>query len=522
MQTLRTLLLASLCSVVVACSTTQSISNGKASLPEVIPPGEGVVVLKLVGVTRPSISNAKFRTLTIKSIADGTLYDIQDVAPAGAADAVFAGSLPPGRYEIADLAAWGNAPGLLLALTVSDFQTVDKRLPPFEVSPGAVTNLGTVAMGTDAAKKELAVAVYSNSGGRESAITGLDARSRDKVGKLRQLVWTGAQSSNLESAAGFVKRLADKIAVPEIGPRDEILVGGPLGFVHSLGADRHWRSENIGSLESVVYVRTLPDGRIFAGTDNGRYYIRSVDGASWTEHRIPTDRSAVIGVEPLGGTANALQIAMLDGATLFGPTKYVIAIIDDIDTGQGYSEVLKFDEPSAYGRLPMYFDGASLCVAFNHVGLSRVADIFRIDPVTRTKVSETLDSWVLRTYGLADGTLAQHRMNGMSDYPAFSADGGKTWTRLTTAAPDSARFFTSELGYGSEVVSTGWSSVTSTLSKTFDRGESWKRFGTPFESSGSLTILRRAGGELIVHHRGGILTSADEGATWKKIWPSVH
>lgn len=505
--------------VLAGCATNQQFNNGRYSLPEKLPENEGVMVMKLVGMQVPSIMNSKYRTIALTDPEKGGRIEVQDVSPMGAADSVFAASLPPGKYEISDLAALSAAPGLLLMLMTSDFQDARQKLPPFSISPGVVTNLGTVAMHVGDAQEGVKLVAFPDEMGRDSAMQGMDEQSRQKVRPMRAQSWPGAQLSSPEVAAEFVRTYARKFSVPDVGVNGDVVIGGPLGLVHFFGADATWRSESVGTLDSIIYVKSFEDGSVFAGTDRGTYHLRSPVTRVWASHKLPGEAVAVSFVEPLGKFGYAIQLSTVDINPLFGASKWSVVLVPDLKAPEGATELVSFMGGSAFGRAPMYFDGKHLKVAFNHIGISRESDYYTIDLESKQATKEVLNSWIIGAYRLPDGTQVMHRMNGMSDYPALSMDDGKTWARRDADAPWGARFYSASVGYGLATISTGWSTVTSSLSKTSDGGVSWNRVGSPLESGGRVALQSRSDAEILVMTNGYLYSTVNDGATWNAIWP---
>lgn len=504
--------------LVAGCATNQQLSNGRYSLPEKLPENEGVMVMKLVGMQAPSIMNSKYRTIALTHTEKGGRIEVHDVSPMGAADSVFAAVLPSGKYEVSDLAALSAAPGLLLMLMTSDFQDTRQKLAPFSIQPGTVTNLGTVAMHVGDSQEGVKLVVLSDEQGRESAVQGMDEKSRQKIKPMRTQEWAGAQSSTGEVATEFVRTYARKFSAPDVGANGEIVIGGPLGLVHFLGADGTWRTESVGTYDSLIYVRAFDDGSVFAGTDRGAYHLRSPATRKWTSYMLPGEAAAISLVEPVGQFGYAIQLSTVDILPLFGASKWSVILVPDLQKPENSSELLSFIGGSAYGRAPMYFDGKNLRVAFNHIGISRESDNYTVDLASKQASKDVINSWIIGAYRLPDGTQVMHRMNGMSDYPALSTDGGKTWVRREVDAPFGARFYSANVGYGLATVSTGWSTVTSSLSKTSDGGVTWNRVGSTLESGGRVAMQRR-NDEMLVMTNGSLYSTMDDGATWNAIWP---
>jgi photosystem II stability/assembly factor-like uncharacterized protein len=79
---------------------------------------------------------------------------------------------------------------------------------------------------------------------------------------------------------------------------------------------------------------------------------------------------------------------------------------------------------------------------------------------------------------------------------------------------------TADVGYGFSTVSTGWSAVTLALNKTRDGGKSWAVMGGTTPGSGAIRILPLGEKHLIAFTGQGIVSTQDEGKTWRTEWPA--
>ncbi|HRE16935.1 MAG TPA: sialidase family protein [Rhodocyclaceae bacterium] len=516
------LLLLTICMMLVACATNQQMVGGRLALPEKMAPEEGVLLVKLVGIQPLSVFNAKWKSIRLKRKSDDSYVELYDTAPATASYSLFMGTLQPGQYEIAGVESlgpapgnWGILPALIIMAMASDSQNLNSKFGTFTVKPGVLSNLGTIVSSFSDRKDEpMKVAVLSDEFGRGAALKDVEPTSQGRLKVMPVSTWDKAPENGEGVAAlANIRKFASNVAALENIPDNQLLVGSALGTLRVRKADGQWISMAVPGLDTLTYVRALDGGRILAATDAGRYYVGQADKGLWVENQVLSNDYRIVRVEPMGAQGYAVMASTTTMPTLSAPMRTKLFFKKTLDEPGSGQEVMELGF-SAVGAIPMFFDGEHLQVYFNHVGISRTLDRYKIHPVTMQKTKDEMSFWALGITGLQDGTLVMDRMNGLSNYVSFSNDKGASWKHGETSGPHSVRFVDANLGYGFSTVSTGWSTVTSILNKTTDGGKTWAKIGKPIETNGLLHV-RLVQGTVFVYTSKQLLSTSDDGETWK-------
>jgi hypothetical protein len=497
-----------------------------SALAQNVKADEGVVLMKVIGVQPLSAFNAKWGTLRLVEQPSGRSAELRDAAPGAAGYSLFIGSLPPGRYAIAGFHSDGMAPatfGVLPALVImgmtSDSRALGTELGSFSVRPGTLTNLGVVVSALPEDKKSpFRVAVMADAAGLTAALADVEPASRSRMAAMPVLGWDKAPDPDAAARAlDIVRTHARNVSAMEVLDGNRLAIGSALGMLHVRSPQGPWSSMSTGSLDNITLVRSLSGGRIFAATDNGRYHLWIPEQQVWRSHALPLGER-IVHLEPVGGAGYAMLTQLSHGIAMTLPGRNRVLLKADLEAADAPRLVLALDGASAMGRLPMIYNGRDLLVIFNHVGVTRTADLYRIDPSTGQHRTEKLDHWTQTLYALPDGLLVRERMNALSVYSDFSADKGAGWVRNDTAGPVAMHFADRQRGYGVTVLSTGWSTLTMALNKTSSGGKQWARVGTPFETTGPASV-RVLGDTVFVYTGKQLLSTRDEGATWTVEWP---
>lgn len=512
-----------------ACATNQQFVGGRLSLPEKIAPEEGVMVMKLVGIQRLSVFNAKWKSIKLTNKKTDLVTEIFDTAPPFASYSLFMGTLPAGQYEITGLEALGPGPGtfgvipaLVIMAMTTDSQTLNARLGTFTVQPGKLANLGTVVSSFSEVKDEpMRVAVLNSDFGRKAALNDVDPEARTRVEKMPSTSWDKTAGGNENAALANIRKFATNVAALETTAEKQVLIGSALGMLHLRQPGGEWQHLATGALDTLTYVKPLESGRIFAANESGKYFVWLPERRDWFENKLAGSDYRIFGLEAIGAHGYAFLAGSTWMPTLSNPMKTKLLFKKNLLDNTPPVEVLEIEGFPALGRLPMFYDGTHLQVFFNHVGISRKVDRYRIDPASLEKKQDTLDFWANNFYRVADGTLVMDRMNGISHYNSFSSDQGKTWRHNEEGGPHSVRFIDSRHGYGLSTLSMGWSTVTGVLNKTDDGGKTWVQTGKPLELAG-LAPVRVIDGVVYVHTGKELVSTVDEGATWKTEWPNAR
>jgi hypothetical protein len=505
-----------------ACASAPVVTTPK--------PGEGSLVVKVIGVQPLSPFAAKWTSLRVKNKLTGGSITLTDQSPAWASYSLFAANLPSGQYEITEFSSTGAAPevagviGLLPALAItamtSESQRPQGELGTFAVAANALCNLGVIvsSLPPNAGGAPI-IAVLADNNARRSAFESIQVEQQSSLGQLPVGGgWDVPLAADANARAlDLVRRYSQNIAALETVPAgNRLLIGGLLGVIHTKSEKSPWTSISTGTFDAITAIAVLDDGSIVAGSDSGRMLFQGKDG-SWRARSLPDSRYRVTRIVPLGGKGLAFVAVNQDFRSPFA----VVFFQPQLDGSGQLVEWMKYDSPTAAGRYPAYFDGIDFVSYFSHPGLARKADVHRINVTSQTQSVSTVDFWVWDVYRLPDGTLVISRENGLSVYSSFSRDGGKTWLHPDVEVPHSLRYRDSQIGFGFKTQSRGWSINTVALFKTADGGRSWSAVGSPLEGVGIMPI-RYLGDSLYVFTGEKLVSSADEGRTWQIEWPQPN
>lgn len=508
---------------------TGCASNAPKVFPEKLAPQEGAVLLKVQSVQRLGFTNGKWTEVTVVEKTTGVVTTLRDQSGIEDQYGLFAMPLAAGQYTIrnigapgADAAALGILPGLVIMAMTSDSHDARQGLTEFSVAPGALTNLGVVVAAPPAnGEKTIQTAVLSGSQGQQASLADVDAASRRNLAALKTPAGEQAQDlAQVDRAIDLVRTRATYISPMETTPDGRMLFGSAMGLVHVRSADGQWSTLSTGTLDSLGYVRALPDGRIVAATQRGGYHVWDPAARSWTFRRV-ADEGRVVHIEPVGASGYAV---MVRGPFRIGQPWYSqLLFLSDLLGDAPPRESVRVTEMPALGLMPVYFDGREVTVAVNHVGITRTADLHRVDPTTLKVRMEKASHWLSRVQRQADGSLIRERMNGMTLYRDLSSDNGATWQELGTASGvTSPRFSDRMTGMDIQMVSMGMTNSTFSVARTVDGGKQWERFGKPFDSGGNgnpLQLMVTPTGQPMVFTGAQLLTTSDNGATWTVEWP---
>lgn len=508
---------------------TGCASTAPKVFPEKLGPQEGAVLLKVQSVQRLGVTNGKWSEVTVVEKTTGVVTTLRDLTGIEDEYALFAMPLAAGQYTIRNLGAPGVSPtgmGLLPALAIlamtSDSHDARQGLTGFTVSAGTLTNLGVVVATPPAdGEKTIQTAVLSDSRGQEASLADVDATSRRNLAALKTQPAAQAQDlAQQDRALELVRTRATYISPIETTPDGKLLFGSAMGLVHVRSAQGQWTTMSTGTLDALGLVKALPDGRIVAATHRGGYHVWDPATRGWTFRRI-AEEGRIVHIEPVGDAGFAMMVRgpFRIGQPWFSQLLFVKDLLDDAPP----RESVRLTEMPALGLMPMYFDGREVTVALNHVGITRTADLHRVDPVTLKVRMEKAPHWLARVQRQADGSLIRERMNGMTLYRDLSSDNGATWEELGSSSGTTTPRFSDRLtGLDIRMVSVGMTNSTYSVARTADGGKQWETFGKPFEGGGSgnaLQLVVSPTGQPIVFTGAQLLTTTDSGATWTVEWP---
>lgn len=526
----RLLIALAACSGLVMAPTAGAHESNKATVPEAFGAGEGHLLLKVVSLQPPNLVSPKWSELRLTERKTGRIVTLRDSAPTTVHYAVFAGAVPEGTYSITDLHADGSSglptfgwltAAIVRAATSNSQKGGGEQAGTFTVKAAASTNLGVVVNALPATKDaEPQVAVLAHAQARADALGALRADDRERLSTMPALAWDAApeggpaQTRVLEMARTAATNVSP---IGVSGDGTQAWIGGSLGTFHARDASGQWTSTSTGSLDHITFVRSLPDGRIVAGTDVGRYLVHPAADGPWQTHELPGEER-LLQMVPAGasGYAFVTQEPIAQGAV---PTpSYRVLLVKDLDAPAQPLELHRIKARISNGVLPLFFDGKELLIWENHTGMFRDGELSRVDLATLQKRSEKVDHLLYDIYQLSTGELARNRVNGSSAYPEFSQDNGASWSSNNVSGSFGMRFADTQRGYGFDVLSTGWKTISIVLKKSTDGGKTWTRTGKPIESASSPRI-QLAGQRVFVSAGGQTFSTGDEGETWMREWP---
>ncbi|WP_343632268.1 hypothetical protein [Roseateles sp.] len=509
--------------LITGCATNPRVA------PEKLETRQGVVAVKVAALQRLGFSNGKWTELTVVENTTGAVTTLQDQTGVDDQHAIFVMPLPAGQYSIRNLGAPGFAggpfgllPALVLMAMTSDFHDTKQTLSGFTVTPGSLTNLGVVVAAPPAAgEKTIQLATLRDARALDATVADMNASWRRLVAPLKADAGGPTDPAQYDRAAELVRTRATYLSPMDLTRDGRLIFGTALGMIQVRSPDGQWSTLSTGSLDTLGYVKELSDGRIVAATQSGGYHVWNPTERSWTYRRV-TEDGQIAHIEPMGDAGFALLVRK--SSQLGTPPEIKLLFVDDLLGDKPARESVRFKDFPALGRMPVFFDGRDLLVALNHVGITRTADLHRIDPRTLVARKEDLSTWLMDLRRLPDGTLLRQRMNGMSVFLDRSADEGKTWNEVGTGggiAP-TPRFLDGQRGYDLSLVSSGMSTATISLVRTTDGGKKWEKVGKTFETGGTGTpaqLILSATGQPMVFTGAELLTTADEGKTWSVEWP---
>jgi len=505
-----------------ACATGPTAIDGRNAPLTEIPEGQGIALVKMIGIARPSVFNPKWRSLILED-STGKPFSLNDVGPPAAKYSLFLGSLPEGKYKVKQLASAGSGPGLLFVVMSTDSANIESRLPQFEVRKGAVTNLGTIVFqlpkGGDA--KSLNFVMNNGEIGKRAVLDDLypddkttimsmpanhpsDNAAMDRIGETEALVFKSPPF-----LAGLFRLPDGKIAAP-----------GVAGFLHIRERNGNWHAIHTNAFDTFNTLSEINNQTLALGTEGGKYYLIEPEKRTITSHRLTEPDLAISAIVPMGKFGYAIRAKRATSPNPFGPFISFILIKKDLNIDGTEKELISIDGFSVSETMPIYFHKKDLFVFFNEPGVMRTTKMWRFNMESGEKSQQGFDFWAFKVEPGAHDEMIMTRMNSMSFYRSISKDDGKTWQAIDDEIATEAYFFNDKVAVGLRKVSTGWDSIQAILSRTEDGGKTWKDSGVPFTVSvGKPQVVGLGSNEIVVYTGLDIRSSLDGGTTWKVEWP---
>ncbi len=476
--------------------------------------GQGAVLVETINVRPPGVLNAKWTELVIESKRTGAPITLSDLAGLGSTASVFYAHLDEGDYEITQvLGLAGSPPGLLMAALMTDSQQIRSRLGTFRVSARETSNLGVLVFAPPVGKEGKVWGIQSVQGpmGRQTALADLQRITGQSLTLAMGPGWVQPRPDAAESAdVARARSWASQLSKAEQADAKSVIGGTVLGQVLERDSTGLWRSQPLDNLATLTYVRRTDDGRLIAGADFGFYFV--MDRAkSWIRHQVPNRDMAVTHVEPLPGNGAIIVACDL--------RRTIVYHNPDLANANAEPRKLLELEASFWFWNPALSTEAFLVLPVNHAGIRRTSDFHIIDKKTLNVSVQKQDFWIYQWQKFPSGETLISRQNGMSYYMSSTPDSGKTWVHGETEGPPKFYFVDRQTGYGIDITR-GAFSVTNQLVKTVDGGKTWKPMGSPstFDIGGEVLWVSPRG-EVLIRAGWEVLSTADEGKTWKQELP---
>lgn len=478
--------------------------------------GQGHVLLHVVGARPPKWTEVNLNR--VGGSGGAKLGDLihpysPELYRRGTQRSVFFARLPAGEYEILNVHRGSPYPDIISVLVFSATQQFGRGGFRFKVEPGALTNLGTLVVSAPVDKNPGTARLELIGGelGRAGARGALEALSSGPLTIGEAGAWLSPSNAQDERPAR--ERAGAIISTLSDGHDD--LAGRPLGG-NGVGqillreADGHWRAENLDALVKLTYARRMRDGTLIAGSDLGRYYVRRPGGA-WQSHSLGIADSLVLHVEPLADGRGAIMVALSGHEALalhvpqFGAPPVTIHKIGGLMPTRG-----------SIVSTPR----SLLVVSIPNLG-SSTADLLWVSKSELKVNAQREASGIWGMQHLPGGELIMRRVAGRTSKMSLSRDDGRTWEHRTGAGPAISFMVDATRGYGLDW-SPGAFSVESFLVKTSDGGQTWTRTGARFKSEVAGEIVWASPeGEVVVSVGGEMLSTRDDGKTWKRELPRL-
>jgi hypothetical protein len=482
-------------------------SGGQVTLDQKPVAGEGHVLLRVQAARPSSFLNPKWRQVNLRHIGLGRVTEVYDISAPTAGASLFFARLPAGEYEIQELFSAGPGPGLLLALMMSDQQSLGSRIGSFKVTTGAVANLGTLVVAQEKGGKGLKAELLRDALGRDTAREDVQLRTGQPLTLQETAAWSREEAtSEAESARARARAMVSVLSAGDDALGAEVIGGTPLGQI--LIRERgKWRSEPLPTLAVLTYARRLADGALLAGADGGRYFVRR-PGGSWQSHRLPERDALVVLVEPVAG--QGLLVVANTGKEMLAYRAGAAGI-------EG-APVARFETGGALS--PVLATADTVTLVRNSPAFSRESWFTIIDKQS-LKSSERHEKFLVFGFQRArGGPIVMNRYSGLSHFASFSTDEGRSWRHSPVEAPLGPYFIDAQRGYALDF-NRGMFTVDSFLVKTVDGGKTWTRTG----AANAVQVAGRVlgvgpDGEVIATLGWEVLSSRDEGKTWQQEIPA--
>lgn len=499
----RILLLVALSVLLSACATAPM-----SELLTKMEPNKGAVLIKMEGNWLATVSSMSWTDVKVRRLPDGETFTLQSQSPLYYRRHVFAGQLPPGKYQVTELSGLfiGIIPHLLTSTSATE-SAAQSDLGSFTVEAGKVTDLGILVayMPIEKANRTMRMTRVSSRPELEATLRRYVPEQKNELLSKPTLGWdtpTAPNKALLEEA----KRNVLATGRAYTAANGDYWAGAQLGQILRRQPVGKWTSFDTGYLMPVSAVHA--DGQtILAGMDDGVVLI-SRDYASWKDISVPFG-GTIVAV----GRMNSGEIV----AIVHGKDAVKVYISPCCDRAQW--QILReipFEGHLFVSTARVLPDGI-LMLTQKTKAFGTDFDIYRYNAQSRKWDDGPGQNTVVRAS--ADASL-------LCGNDRYSTDRGVSWTKVELPGGmmicrDSKTLYTQKLS------AMGWSNSDFTLSRSRDSGKTWENIEGKlpdyagvssldlFSIIGYIEPLQTPGHLLLRTNDGRIYTSPDDGNNWK-------
>jgi hypothetical protein len=315
----------------------------------------------------------------------------------------------------------------------------------------------------------------------------------------------------------YAERQAVASSKPVLDASGSIWQGGKLGLVAELTPWGAKRKHNTGTVQQILAVMPLADGRLLAAGEEGYVAVSNEDRRAWREVPAPVSKAS---------TAMLVAQPSASEVVLVTRTPRGVAVYTANPKDFAWKELRRIERDSASGT------AGGAMVAFASLGQARPSAV-----MTRERlVVYTPDPELLSSFSFRDRTWEQFKPTTSAVEMAASGDGliymknavpttwatsdfGKNWWKIESDALQLLPVFSDGLtGYKVSRPLMTWKAEPPAFRKTTDGGKSWTAIGTMppnFSWAGRLMhddTHRRIG---FLPPGGAMVWTEDEGKTWQ-------
>jgi photosystem II stability/assembly factor-like uncharacterized protein len=500
--------------ILTGCANTAAVRTERGlELDLTAKSDEGFVVLKVISTRPISLINPKWQSVKVSS--NGKLVELDDITPPYnmlmgqhfPTESLHFAKLQAGSYDVTGLGSIGPvAAGLLLALLASDHAAAGGQLPSFKVDAGRLANLGTIVYAPEIDKEQPErIFLLHGPAGKRAAYDALLGEA--KLGDLSLPEGGGwANAASAEAEAAVLAQVRPLVSMLNIrNTNSGLIAGSHLGQVFRRTGPQTWTREYLNTLGTVFSIAHRIDGRLIAGSDYGRYFVKDSIGV-WKAYRLGQETGRVSHIEEGadGSVIFVISDVKQNRVLLKKSLENVSEVATEITTVAAPHNVLGTEK--------------EVFIARNVLSMARETEITRIEKQSLAVTSSSEKFWVREWQYLPDGKVMLTRQNGMSLYKSSSFDNMKTWTHSELPGLFSSYWFDENRAIALDW-STGFTMVTNLLRRTRDGGKSWEPFGNSLESRHAPgRIVYADDSEILLQGSHMLYSTIDQGQTWQRLF----